>query len=145
MSRPGDWNCRSCQHLNFQRRDMCQRCGDPKSGGGGCDFGALLNGGGRGGSGFGYGGSDQEASTSICRALEDCPLLVLPIPPPPPPPVLVPPLGNLVTGFAPGRDAMNITLRVGWNALDAVLQKTRINKANVLLHQVLGMLRREQI
>lgn len=32
MSRPGDWNCRSCQHLNFQRRDSCQRCGDMKHG-----------------------------------------------------------------------------------------------------------------
>ncbi|KAM7493148.1 hypothetical protein LguiB_027757 [Lonicera macranthoides] len=31
MSRPGDWNCRSCQHLNFQRRDSCHRCGEPKS------------------------------------------------------------------------------------------------------------------
>ncbi|CAN1828263.1 RNA-binding protein involved in heterochromatin assembly dri1 [Linum perenne] len=30
MNRPGDWNCRGCQHLNFQRRDSCQRCGDPK-------------------------------------------------------------------------------------------------------------------
>ncbi|KAJ8751890.1 hypothetical protein K2173_026101 [Erythroxylum novogranatense] len=30
MSRPGDWNCRSCQHLNFQRRDSCQRCGGPR-------------------------------------------------------------------------------------------------------------------
>ncbi|OAY53699.1 zinc finger Ran-binding domain-containing protein 2 [Manihot esculenta] len=30
MSRPGDWNCRSCQHLNFQRRDSCQRCREPK-------------------------------------------------------------------------------------------------------------------
>ncbi|XP_047328543.1 RNA-binding protein involved in heterochromatin assembly dri1-like [Impatiens glandulifera] len=29
-NRPGDWNCRSCFHLNFQRRDSCQRCGDPK-------------------------------------------------------------------------------------------------------------------
>ncbi|KAG7036500.1 hypothetical protein SDJN02_00117 [Cucurbita argyrosperma subsp. argyrosperma] len=66
MSRPGDWNCRSCQHLNFQRRDMCQRCGDPKSGGGGCDFGALLNGGGRGGSGFGYGGSDVRPGDWYC-------------------------------------------------------------------------------
>ncbi|KAI3975402.1 hypothetical protein MKX01_004489 [Papaver californicum] len=27
-SRLGDWNCRSCQHLNFSRRDSCQRCGD---------------------------------------------------------------------------------------------------------------------
>ncbi|PKA53776.1 DNA primase large subunit [Apostasia shenzhenica] len=31
----GDWNCRSCQHLNFSRRDTCQRCGDPRIGGGG--------------------------------------------------------------------------------------------------------------
>ncbi|CAI9284267.1 uncharacterized protein LOC111908036 [Lactuca sativa] len=56
MSRPGDWNCRSCQHLNFQRRDSCQRCGDSKHGGGGGyvgDFGSF--GGGGGGSG-GYGG-----------------------------------------------------------------------------------------
>ncbi|XP_059461182.1 uncharacterized protein LOC132190263 [Corylus avellana] len=30
MSRPGDWNCRSCNHLNFQRRDSCQRCGEPR-------------------------------------------------------------------------------------------------------------------
>lgn len=29
-NRPGDWNCRSCFHLNFQRRESCQRCGDPK-------------------------------------------------------------------------------------------------------------------
>nr|XP_043613420.1 RNA-binding protein cabeza [Erigeron canadensis] len=35
MSRPGDWNCRSCQHLNFQRRDSCQRCGEVRLGGGG--------------------------------------------------------------------------------------------------------------
>ncbi|KAH6774265.1 Ran BP2/NZF zinc finger-like superfamily protein [Perilla frutescens var. frutescens] len=32
MNRPGDWNCRACQHHNFQRRDSCQRCGDPKPG-----------------------------------------------------------------------------------------------------------------
>ncbi|KAG2691533.1 hypothetical protein I3760_08G013000 [Carya illinoinensis] len=31
MSRPGDWNCRSCNHLNFQRRDSCQRCGEPRA------------------------------------------------------------------------------------------------------------------
>ncbi|KAL3745391.1 hypothetical protein ACJRO7_014490 [Eucalyptus globulus] len=30
MSRPGDWNCRSCHHLNFQRRESCQRCGEPR-------------------------------------------------------------------------------------------------------------------
>ncbi|VVB17204.1 unnamed protein product [Arabis nemorensis] len=33
MNRPGDWNCRSCNHLNFQRRDSCQRCREPKPGG----------------------------------------------------------------------------------------------------------------
>ncbi|KAL1224287.1 hypothetical protein V5N11_034427 [Cardamine amara subsp. amara] len=30
MNRPGDWNCRSCSHLNFQRRDSCQRCREPR-------------------------------------------------------------------------------------------------------------------
>ncbi|PKA49053.1 hypothetical protein AXF42_Ash010737 [Apostasia shenzhenica] len=25
--RPGDWNCRTCWHLNFSRREACQRCG----------------------------------------------------------------------------------------------------------------------
>ncbi|XP_065850771.1 putative RNA-binding protein involved in heterochromatin assembly [Euphorbia lathyris] len=34
MSRPGDWNCRSCQYLNFQRRDSCQRCGEARPGSG---------------------------------------------------------------------------------------------------------------
>ncbi|CAN8265165.1 unnamed protein product [Cochlearia groenlandica] len=32
MNRLGDWNCRSCSHLNFQRRESCQRCGEPKLG-----------------------------------------------------------------------------------------------------------------
>ncbi|KAF5185470.1 Ran BP2/NZF zinc finger-like superfamily protein [Thalictrum thalictroides] len=32
MSRPGDWNCRSCQHLNFSWRDTCQRCNDTRYG-----------------------------------------------------------------------------------------------------------------
>ncbi|KAK9079479.1 hypothetical protein SSX86_001151 [Deinandra increscens subsp. villosa] len=45
MSRPGDWNCRSCQHLNFQRRESCQRCGEMKHGGGGGGGGGF---GGRG-------------------------------------------------------------------------------------------------
>ncbi|XP_022150602.1 transcription initiation factor TFIID subunit 15-like [Momordica charantia] len=39
MNRPGDWHCRSCQHLNFQRRECCQRCGDSK-------FGVFAGGGG---------------------------------------------------------------------------------------------------
>ncbi|GKV18091.1 hypothetical protein SLEP1_g28514 [Rubroshorea leprosula] len=50
MSRPGDWNCRSCQHLNFQRRDSCQRCGEPRPGERG-DYGSF---GGRSGSSFGF-------------------------------------------------------------------------------------------
>ncbi|KAL3500349.1 hypothetical protein ACH5RR_039442 [Cinchona calisaya] len=42
MSRPGDWNCRSCQHLNFQRRDSCQRCGEPRPGHERGDFGSFM-------------------------------------------------------------------------------------------------------
>ncbi|KAK1575098.1 hypothetical protein Q3G72_002559 [Acer saccharum] len=64
MSRPGDWNCRSCQYLNFQRRDSCQRCGDSKSG----DLGGF---GGRGGgpSSFGFGtGSDVRPGDWYCAA-----------------------------------------------------------------------------
>ncbi|KAI3512399.1 hypothetical protein L1887_19714 [Cichorium endivia] len=51
MSRPGDWNCRSCQHLNFKRRDSCQRCGEARHGGGGGGFGGRgsIN-----GSAFGF-------------------------------------------------------------------------------------------
>ncbi|MQM18402.1 hypothetical protein Taro_051393 [Colocasia esculenta] len=53
--KPGDWDCRSCQHLNFSRRDSCQRCGEPRSG----DLNEYASfGGGRGGSSFGFGGSD---------------------------------------------------------------------------------------
>lgn len=36
------------------------------------------------------------------------------------------------------RGAMNITLRAGWNALDAMLQETHINN-KALHHQVLSM------
>ncbi|KAJ0985665.1 hypothetical protein J5N97_004021 [Dioscorea zingiberensis] len=44
MSRyPGDWDCRSCQHLNFSRRDTCQRCGEPKIGGGGARVGSKSS------------------------------------------------------------------------------------------------------
>ncbi|PSS20912.1 Zinc finger Ran-binding domain-containing protein [Actinidia chinensis var. chinensis] len=33
MSREGgDWMCSSCQHLNFKKRDLCQRCRCPKFG-----------------------------------------------------------------------------------------------------------------
>ncbi|XP_077210964.1 RNA-binding protein involved in heterochromatin assembly dri1-like [Tasmannia lanceolata] len=33
MNRPGDWTCKSCQYLNFSRRDSCQRCGEIGRGG----------------------------------------------------------------------------------------------------------------
>ncbi|KAK4759931.1 hypothetical protein SAY87_023062 [Trapa incisa] len=29
----GDWLCGACQHQNFKKREVCQRCGYPKSGG----------------------------------------------------------------------------------------------------------------
>ncbi|KEH35922.1 zinc finger (Ran-binding) family protein [Medicago truncatula] len=47
MSRPGDWNCRTCNHLNFQRRESCQRCGESRmtSGCGAVDFGGSFLGG----------------------------------------------------------------------------------------------------
>lgn len=53
MSRPGDWNCRSCNHLNFQRRDSCQRCGETRPAGDRGDYGGGF-GGGRTSSGFGF-------------------------------------------------------------------------------------------
>ncbi|KZV20048.1 FAD/NAD(P)-binding oxidoreductase isoform 1 [Dorcoceras hygrometricum] len=31
MSREGDWMCPACQHLNFKKRDPCQRCSCPKN------------------------------------------------------------------------------------------------------------------
>ncbi|KAF9613271.1 hypothetical protein IFM89_006770 [Coptis chinensis] len=63
MNRPGDWNCRSCQHHNFSRRDSCQRCGDQRSGGG--DFGSF---GGRGSSSYGFSGSDVRPGDWYCAA-----------------------------------------------------------------------------
>ncbi|CAM8980350.1 unnamed protein product [Rhodiola kirilowii] len=45
MSRPGDWSCRSCNHLNFQRRDSCQKCGDPRQSGGIVDYSTIFGGG----------------------------------------------------------------------------------------------------
>ncbi|KAK8550144.1 hypothetical protein V6N12_038874 [Hibiscus sabdariffa] len=63
MNRPGDWNCRSCQHLNFQRRDSCQRCGEPRPGGERGDYGSF---GGRGGSSFGFTGPDVRPGDWYC-------------------------------------------------------------------------------
>ncbi|KAL5579918.1 hypothetical protein UlMin_012360 [Ulmus minor] len=56
MNRPGDWNCRSCQHLNFQRHNSCQHCGDPKS----SDFR------GKGASSFGFMGSNVRPGDWYC-------------------------------------------------------------------------------
>nr|XP_025884446.1 uncharacterized protein LOC109119059 [Solanum lycopersicum] len=30
MNREGDWMCVACQHVNFKKRDGCQRCSCPK-------------------------------------------------------------------------------------------------------------------
>ncbi|XP_073306329.1 RNA-binding protein involved in heterochromatin assembly dri1-like [Primulina huaijiensis] len=62
MNRPGDWNCRSCHHLNFQRRDSCQRCGDPRPGERG-DYGGF---GGRGGQSYGFTGPDVRPGDWYC-------------------------------------------------------------------------------
>ncbi|XP_058188549.1 uncharacterized protein LOC131306367 [Rhododendron vialii] len=73
MSRPGDWNCRSCQHLNFSRRDSCQRCGEPRPGERGGNYRSF---GGRGGGGssslFGFStGPDVRPSDWYC-AVGNC-------------------------------------------------------------------------
>ncbi|KAB5553320.1 hypothetical protein DKX38_010631 [Salix brachista] len=65
MSRPGDWNCRSCQHLNFQRRDSCQRCGDPRPGE--RDHYGSFGGRSSGGS-FGFTGPDVRPGDWYCTA-----------------------------------------------------------------------------
>ncbi|KAL6884626.1 hypothetical protein ACP4OV_010562 [Aristida adscensionis] len=42
MSRkPGDWVCRSCQYVNFCKREACQRCSEAKLGVERTDYGAL--------------------------------------------------------------------------------------------------------
>ncbi|VDO62542.1 unnamed protein product [Heligmosomoides polygyrus] len=51
--RGSDWPCEPCGNTNFAFRQACNKCGAPKSGGGGGDGGG--GGGGRGGGG-GYGG-----------------------------------------------------------------------------------------
>ncbi|XP_041001742.1 zinc finger Ran-binding domain-containing protein 2-like [Juglans microcarpa x Juglans regia] len=66
MSRPGDWNCRACQHLNFQRRGSCQRCGDPRSS---ADFGIFGGRSGTGSSFVGFStGSDVRPGDWYCTA-----------------------------------------------------------------------------
>ncbi|KAI7747936.1 hypothetical protein M8C21_015785, partial [Ambrosia artemisiifolia] len=61
MSRPGDWNCRSCQHLNFQRRESCQRCGEMKHGGGFGGRGSINA------SAFGFTGPDVRPGDWYCN------------------------------------------------------------------------------
>ncbi|KAL6615125.1 hypothetical protein ACP70R_037395 [Stipagrostis hirtigluma subsp. patula] len=39
--KPGDWVCRSCQYVNFCKRDACQRCSEAKLGVERTDYGAL--------------------------------------------------------------------------------------------------------
>eukprot|EP01018_Ginkgo_biloba_P004235 Gb_39953 [translate_table: standard] len=56
--KPGDWNCSSCQHLNFSRRDSCQRCGESKGGG---EYGN-----------FSRGGSDVRPGDWYCSAAAGC-------------------------------------------------------------------------
>ncbi|XP_058067458.1 putative RNA-binding protein involved in heterochromatin assembly [Magnolia sinica] len=56
--KPGDWKCKSCQHLNFSRRDLCQRCSWPRP-----DHGNL---GGRDGCGFN--GPDVRVGDWYCLA-----------------------------------------------------------------------------
>ncbi|KAJ4826585.1 hypothetical protein Tsubulata_008534 [Turnera subulata] len=64
--RPGDWNCRACQHLNFQRRDSCQRCGEPRPGERGDLYGSFGGGRGGGSSSFGFTGPDVRPGDWYC-------------------------------------------------------------------------------
>ncbi|KAG0486355.1 hypothetical protein HPP92_008450 [Vanilla planifolia] len=59
--KPGDWTCRSCQHLNFSRRDSCQRCGEPR------EFAGFGSGRGGGGSSFGFTGADVRPGDWYCQ------------------------------------------------------------------------------
>ncbi|KAG0484575.1 hypothetical protein HPP92_008654 [Vanilla planifolia] len=59
--KPGDWTCRSCQHLNFSRRDSCQRCGEPR------EFAGFGSGRGGSGSSFGFTGADVRPGDWYCQ------------------------------------------------------------------------------
>ncbi|XP_002986556.2 zinc finger Ran-binding domain-containing protein 2 [Selaginella moellendorffii] len=60
--KPGDWDCATCFHLNFSRRDSCQRCGNPRPvGGGGGGGGSMSMGADRG-----WGGADVKPGDWFC-------------------------------------------------------------------------------
>ncbi|KAA8525384.1 hypothetical protein F0562_007198 [Nyssa sinensis] len=134
MSRPGDWNCRSCQHLNFQRRDSCQRCGEPRPG---LVTGtALLETAGPITLPAAQAVSSVEHSrtthlegttVTICLVEEALGLAVLAVAVA----VAVALDGNLVTGFAPGQDATNTTLLVGWSVSDAMHRGTLLASLHI--------------
>ncbi|MDP6333333.1 MAG: zinc finger Ran-binding domain-containing protein, partial [Candidatus Poseidoniaceae archaeon] len=42
-SNDGDWDCPKCNNSNFARRTECNRCGEPRSGGGGRRDGGRGN------------------------------------------------------------------------------------------------------
>uniref|UniRef100_A0A0E0C3H7 RanBP2-type domain-containing protein n=1 Tax=Oryza meridionalis TaxID=40149 RepID=A0A0E0C3H7_9ORYZ len=44
MRKPGDWSCRSCQYVNFCKREACQRCGEAKLGVERTDYAAMGGG-----------------------------------------------------------------------------------------------------
>ena len=44
-SNDGDWDCPKCNNSNFARRTECNRCGEPRSGGGGRRDGGRRDGG----------------------------------------------------------------------------------------------------
>ncbi|XP_039125529.1 TATA-binding protein-associated factor 2N-like isoform X2 [Dioscorea cayenensis subsp. rotundata] len=64
--KPGDWNCRSCSHLNFSRRDSCQRCSEPRSANDRGDYASFGGGRSSGGSSFGFTGSDVRPGDWYC-------------------------------------------------------------------------------
>ncbi|RRT67639.1 hypothetical protein B296_00011919 [Ensete ventricosum] len=63
--KPGDWTCRSCQHLNFSRRDSCQRCSDSRPSSDRSEY-ASFGGSRIGGSSFGFSGSDVRPGDWYC-------------------------------------------------------------------------------
>ncbi|XP_042404955.1 uncharacterized RNA-binding protein C17H9.04c-like [Zingiber officinale] len=63
----GDWTCGSCDHLNFSRRDSCQKCGDPRMSAGDprSDYTSFGRRGGGSSNGFG-GGADVRPGDWYC-------------------------------------------------------------------------------